>query len=209
MIALRDFQPLRAGRACLPRVNLEILPGEILVLMGRSGVGKTTLLDAVRGDLEHLGEITDRPWTQSVYQGDNQLFPWMTVRQNFSLAKVDDAWLSVAERWQMTDLIDRLPTDISGGQRQRFVLLRSIYRGAQLLLCDEPLNNLDSFTARNIAEDFRRLVKTQSLAVLWVTHNIDEAALLADRCCMLTSDQVVHIDRDKINYDHVKQHLTD
>ena len=209
MIALRDFRPLRDGHPCLPGVDLEIRAGEILVLMGRSGVGKTTLLDAIRGDLPHQGQIIGRPTLHSVYQGDNQLFPWMTVRQNFLLAEANQAWTTVADRWKLAALIDRKPAEISGGQRQRFVLLRSIFREADLLLCDEPLNHLDSFTARTIADDFRRLVKEQNLAVLWVTHNIDEAAVLADHCCMLTADSLITLNSRQINYDHIKQYLTD
>jgi ABC-type nitrate/sulfonate/bicarbonate transport system ATPase subunit len=209
VIRLEGFQPLRQGVACLPQVDLEIRPGEILVLMGRSGVGKTTLLESIRGDLAHQGRIIGKPILHSVYQGDNQLFPWMTVKQNFLLAKVNEAWTTVAERWKLTPLIDRRPDEISGGQRQRFVLLRSIYRGAELLLCDEPLNHLDSFTAMTIADDFRRLVREQNLGVLWITHNIDEAALLSDHCCMLTPDSLIKLRPEQITYDHVKQYLSD
>ena len=208
MITLRDFRATRAGNTCLPPVNIALNQGDILVLMGRSGVGKTTLLDALRGDLDHKGHIALPPKIHSVYQGDNQLLPWRTVAQNFDLAKADSAWKQMAAKWQLADLLDRWPTDISGGQRQRFVLLRSIYRGADLLLCDEPLNHLDSFTAYRIAEDFRGLVKNKGIAVIWVTHNISEAAILADQCYMLTSNNLIKIDQQDIRYDHVRQYLS-
>ena len=207
MIALRDFRPVRDGATDFATINLTVDQGEILVLMGASGVGKTTLLDALRGELAHTGQANLPANVHSVYQGDNQLFPWKTIRQNFDMAKVDPDWLVLADRWNLSHLIDRRPTSISGGQRQRFVLLRSIFRGADLLLCDEPLNHLDSFTAHNIAEDFRDLVKTKAMAVLWVTHNIAEAAVLADKCVMLTPQRQITVEPADIRYDHVRKYL--
>ena len=198
---------MRGGNVCLPPVNFALNPGDILVLMGRSGVGKTTLLDALRGDLDHHGHMSLPHKVHNVYQGDNQLFPWRTVAENFNLARADAAWKAMAEKWHLADLLDYRPTALSGGQRQRFVLLRSIYRGADLLLCDEPLNHLDNFTAYNIAEDFRGLVKHKGIAVIWVTHNISEAAILADQCLMLTDTSLIEIAKQDIRHDHVRQYL--
>lgn len=208
MITLRDFQPMRGGKVCLPPVNFSLDPGHILVLMGRSGVGKTTLLDALRGDLEHKGRQTLPQTVHNIYQGDNQLFPWRTIAENFDLARADPAWKEMAAKWHLDDLLDCWPTAISGGQRQRFVLLRSIYRGADLLLCDEPLNHLDNLTAHTIAEDFRGLVKHKGISVIWVTHNISEAAILADQCLMLTDTSLIEIAKQNIRYEHVRQYLS-
>lgn len=188
-------------------ISLDVDSGEIVVIMGTSGVGKTTLLDCIRGSVAHTGAISGVDSVFSVHQGDNQLFPWYTVRQNFELAQCNASWQEICKKWRIDHLVDRRPGEMSGGQRQRFVLLRALCRGADLLLCDEPLNHLDMLSSKIIAKDFKKTLKNTGTTTIWITHDIIEAQILSDRCYILTGQGLVSIDHQDINIDHVSELL--
>lgn len=208
MITIRDLIPVRQGRPVLSvPLSLTADRGTITVIMGASGVGKTTLLDAVRGDIMFQGHVQGHGRTFSVYQGDNQLFPWYSVRRNFELAGCDSAWLDIADRWRIAHLVDARPGDMSGGQRQRFVLLRALTQGADLLLCDEPLNHLDMLSSKVIARDFRDTVKQTQTTVIWITHDIVEASVLADHCYVMTKQGLHALDHNNLDFHNVEPYL--
>jgi ABC-type nitrate/sulfonate/bicarbonate transport system ATPase subunit len=208
VIDLNSINVVRDGRSIFDRpISLRISPGDIAVIMGASGSGKTTLLDSVRGSVEYTGTVTGTNRIFSVYQGDNQLFPWYTIRKNFELARCSDSWIETSMKWKIDHLADRLPGEMSGGQRQRFVLLRALSRDADLLLCDEPLNHLDMLSSKIIAKDFRETIKKQGTTAIWVTHDLVEARLLADQCYMLTQKGLVEINHQDLDIDYVSKLL--
>ena len=178
-------------KGVLNGIDLDIAPGEFVALLGRSGSGKSTLLRAlaeIDHEAEGSGEI-QLPERLSVIFQDARLLPWMRLLDNVLLgisgrnAKVRgtkalaEVGLAGRERaW---------PHELSGGEQQRVALARALVREPKLLLADEPFGALDALTRIQMHALLRRLSDVHDPAVLLVTHDIDEAILLADRIVML------------------------
>ena len=179
-------------------LDLEIPPGEFVALLGRSGSGKSTLLRALagldRGVVGH-GRI-EVPERVSVVFQDSRLLPWKRLLDNVVLGlRSDDA----AERGSGTlaevGLAGReraWPHELSGGEQQRASLARSLVRDPQLLLADEPFGALDALTRIRMHTLLRKLCEVHQPAVLLVTHDVDEAIVLADRVIVLDGGVVRH-----------------
>ncbi|MGW6729069.1 ABC transporter ATP-binding protein [Nocardia sp. NPDC055029] len=201
-LSLESVRISYGAKTVVRNLDLEIAPGEILVLVGKSGCGKSTLLRAIAG-LRHpsggviradddtvAGPSADRAL---VFQ-DDALLPWRTARANVELAlrlrgvpRGERAARS--QRWLdevgLTGYADYLPRDLSGGMRQRVQLARSLAGSPRAVLMDEPFGALDSQTR---AEMQRLLVDTwraHPTTIVFVTHDLDEALLLGDRIAVL------------------------
>ena len=184
------------------RVDVEAEPGEALVIIGRSGCGKSTLLHILAGLMSPTSgtvkldnELVDAPsprWVM-MFQAPH-LFPWMTVTQNVGVglhfagwpqAKIRDR---VAEAIHLVDLDSYTQNnvqDLSGGQQQRVALARSLVMEPELLLLDEPFSALDAFTRASLQHDVRSIAKDLGINLVMVTHDIDEAVLMADRALIM------------------------
>ena len=175
-------------------VSLEVRPGEFVALVGPSGCGKTTLLNLCSGWLEPTSGRVERPdRVRMVFQQDG-LFPWLTVGENvrLGLRHVRDE----ASRAQQADallyliglgaFVSHYPHQLSGGMRQRVELARALGGGTDLLLMDEPFSSLDYLTRLKLRAELARLLKEQPRTVVLVTHDIEEAAQLADRVLVLS-----------------------
>ncbi|MGX6600753.1 ABC transporter ATP-binding protein [Micromonosporaceae bacterium Da 78-11] len=180
----------------LDRLDLGIAPGEFVALLGRSGSGKSTLLRALaRLDYEVTGDgelfIPDKV---SVVFQDSRLLPWRRVLDNVVLglrapnarargvAALAEVGLAGRERaW---------PHQLSGGEQQRVALARSLVGEPQLLLADEPFGALDALTRIRMHELLRELCRRHRPSVLLVTHDVDEALLLADRVVVLEAGRI-------------------
>ena len=189
------------ARSVLQDVRLRVQPGEIVALVGASGSGKSTLLRIVAGlDVMFDGEVRVRgrvhasPSSQVgfVFQ-EPRLFPWCSVADNVAFgqtgALADGA--RVAELLAEVGLSGReraLPKQLSGGQAQRVALARGLASRPRVLLLDEPFSAVDAFTRMKLQEMLVRLVQGHQVAALVVTHDIDEAAWLADRVLVLDAD---------------------
>ena len=180
-------------------LDLDIAPGEFVALIGRSGSGKSTLLRALAGldrDVAGHGQITV-PESVSVVFQDSRLLPWRRVLDNVVLGlKVKGAAERGAQALAEVGLAGRekaWPYELSGGEQQRASLARSLVREPQLLLADEPFGALDALTRIKMHVLLRRLCEVHRPAVLLVTHDVDEAIVLADRVIML-DDGVVRTD---------------
>lgn len=188
----------------LSGINLSIAPGEVMALIGRSGSGKSTLLHIIAGLLApsdgavHIGsKRVTRPssaWVM-MFQAPS-LFPWMTVAQNAALGlryagQKDGVDARVAEVLDLVDLsafADRNVQDLSGGQQQRVALARSLAPNPDVLLLDEPFSALDMFTRQSLQKDVRAIAKRLGLTMVFVTHDVSEAVLMADRAVLLRAD---------------------
>lgn len=184
MIQLDSFSPVRQGRQLYDLKNIDCLPGSITVIMGKSGVGKTSILESIRGDCDHSGTIKVTGKIFSIWQHENQMFPWFTIRKNLDIACAQP-YKKLCDQWNLSDLLDRKPLQVSGGQQQRFLLIMAMCSGRDNLLCDEALSSVDRPTARQIAQDFRSAIKDKNQSIIWVTHDQQEAEILADNIVYL------------------------
>ncbi|MBL7255788.1 ABC transporter ATP-binding protein [Paractinoplanes lichenicola] len=180
-----------ANGGVLNGLDLDIGAGEFVALIGRSGTGKSTLLRALAGldrDVAGRGHISV-PASVSVVFQDSRLLPWKRVLDNvvFGL-RGSDANARGRQALAEVGLAGReraWPFELSGGEQQRASLARSLVREPQLLLADEPFGALDALTRIRMHALLRKLCEAHRPAVLLVTHDVDEAVVLADRVIVL------------------------
>ena len=176
-------------------VELDVAAGEFVCLIGASGCGKSTILNLVAGlDNPTGGEVLVDGRTAMMFQ-ESALFPWLTIAKNVELP-MRLAGVSRAERKERAaELIrtvhldgfgDKRPHQLSGGMRQRAALARAFAQEADILLMDEPFGALDAMTRDVLHEELDALVRDRRLTVLFVTHNVREAARLADRIVIMS-----------------------
>jgi len=187
-------------------VNLVINKNEIVSIIGHSGCGKSTLLNMISGlDRESEGQIflkgkqiTGPGPDRAVVFQNHSLLPWLTVYQNIELAvkkvmpELNPSELRKrVERYvSMVNLDhakDKLPSEISGGMKQRVGIARALSINPDVLLMDEPFGALDSLTRANLQEHLMRIQQKVENTVIIITHDIDEAVLLSDKVIMMTN----------------------
>ncbi|ANC31870.1 ABC transporter ATP-binding protein [Isoptericola dokdonensis] len=178
------------GRGVLHDITLQIRRGEFVALLGRSGSGKSTLLRILAQlDTEHDGDLRV-PERRAVAFQDSRLLPWARVLPNVLLGLKDARSRARGEALLaevgLADHARAWPKTLSGGEQQRVALARALARDPELLLMDEPFGALDALTRIRMHRLLRGLVARHSPGVLLVTHDVDEAVLLADRVIVLT-----------------------
>ncbi|GAB2926194.1 ABC transporter ATP-binding protein [Nonomuraea fastidiosa] len=183
-------------------VDLAVRPGEVLVIVGASGSGKSTLLRAIAGLLRPRdgrvvadgAEITATSGERAMVFQDDALLPWRTVRGNVELPLRIRGWSkarrrAVAEEWiarvGLAGHEDRLPRELSGGMRQRVQLARALAGAPRAVLMDEPFGALDAQTRAGMQALLLDVLRDTQATVVFVTHDVDEALLLADRVVVL------------------------
>jgi ABC-type nitrate/sulfonate/bicarbonate transport system ATPase subunit len=186
----RSFGPVEVLR----ELSLEIRRGEFVAVVGPSGCGKTTLLNLLSGDDSPTsGSISREGRVRMVYQQDG-LFPWLTVTQNITLGlrHLSEEKERGRQAGEMLRLIrlegfeSHYPHQLSGGMRQRVELARALAGDSDILLMDEPFSALDYLTRLRMRQELARLLRERPRTVALVTHDIEEAAQLADRVIALT-----------------------
>lgn len=206
------------GVSVLTDLNLQIKAGEVLVLLGESGCGKTTTLKLINRLIEPTsGEVfvegrTTTEWDPIELRRrigyviqDGGLFPHFTVAENvglvLSLNKVDEPErnLRVTEMLDVVGLAPakfahRYPHELSGGQRQRVGVARALATGPDLLLLDEPFGALDAITRSNLQKEFAVLVKDLGKTAVFVTHDLHETMLLGTRIALIEKGEIVFLD---------------
>jgi sulfonate transport system ATP-binding protein len=196
-VHLRDLTRGFAKRVVLDIATLDLAPGEFVALIGRSGSGKSTLLRAIAGlddDAEGGGTVVVSD-SRSVLFQDSRLLPWESVLRNVTLGlRVPDA--DKRGRAALADVglagrEDTWPNLLSGGEQQRAALARSLVRQPALLLADEPFGALDALTRLRMHELLFRLVERHRPTVLMVTHDVDEALVLADRVLVMEQGHMI------------------
>ncbi|MCU1427627.1 MAG: transporter related protein [Actinomycetia bacterium] len=181
-------------RAVLDDVSFELRAGEFVALLGRSGTGKSTLLRALAGlDVEIEGHI-EVPACRSVVFQEPRLLPWARVLDTVVLGlRGDDArqrGRGVLSEVELNGHERDWPKTLSGGEAQRVSLARALVRQPDLLLLDEPFGALDALTRIKMHALLQTLCRRYRPAVVLVTHDVDEAILLADRVLILGDGRI-------------------
>ncbi|MDR2392801.1 MAG: ABC transporter ATP-binding protein [Treponema sp.] len=186
----------------LDKINLSVGAGEFVTLLGASGCGKSTLLRLIAGlEMPTIGEVlfdgepirgTDS--RRGLVFQDHTLFAWLTVKENMKFALKSakrytekkgeiDSWLALAG---LSEFSDTYPRQLSGGMRQRAALVRALSVSPDVLLLDEPLGALDSFTRMNLQDELIRLWRERGNTMVMVTHDIDEAIYISQRIAVMS-----------------------
>ena len=198
--------PGRARRApveVLRRLDLGVLPGELVAIIGPSGCGKSTLLSLLAGYLApSSGRVLfqEEPITgpgrerMMVFQ-QPALFPWLTTEQNIAYGLklranrgnglVRDSVAAMLRLVGLDGFARHYPSDLSGGMRQRLEIARALAVNPQVLLMDEPLAALDALTRRHMQREVLRIWEETQKTIVFVTHDIDEAVIMADRVVIM------------------------
>jgi osmoprotectant transport system ATP-binding protein len=217
IIEFRDASyRLSNGRTILENLNIAVQRGETLVLLGRSGSGKTTALKLVNRLVEHsLGDIlvegrTTRDWDVMKLRRhigyaiqEIGLFPHFTIARNIGLVPDIENWpkerihARVQELLKLvglsTDVASRYPHQLSGGQRQRVGVARALAADPPVLLMDEPFGALDPLTRSDLQREFSLLQQQLGKTVLFVTHDLNEALFLGTRIALLEQGKLVSL----------------
>jgi NitT/TauT family transport system ATP-binding protein len=207
MIHLSGVSRAFVGRSgtveALREIDLDVADGEFVAILGRSGCGKSTLLRLISGLLPTTaGEVTvsgervtkPRRDIAMMFQ-QPALLPWRSVLDNVLLPAQIFGWRKAAHRQRAYELLEltglsgfekRMPHELSGGMQQRVALCRSLIANPRVMLMDEPFSALDALTREELSGELQRVHMEQDATIVFVTHSIDEAVLLADRVVVLS-----------------------
>lgn len=196
----------QAARPVFADVSFEMARGEFVCIIGHSGCGKTTILNVLAGlDTASSGhvfmdgrEVAGPSLERGVVFQGHALMPWLTVRQNIAFAVrsrwpdrgKDEVWSQVEKYVAMVGLshaIDKKPSELSGGMKQRVGIARAFSIQPKMLLLDEPFGALDALTRGTIQDELMGIVRQTQQTVFMITHDVDEAILLADRILLMSN----------------------
>jgi osmoprotectant transport system ATP-binding protein len=215
IVAMREVSYSVGATDIIRDLDLEVRRGEVLILLGESGCGKTTTLKLINRLIEPTrGEVIveGRPTTDwnavdlrrriGYVLQDGGLFPHMTVRDNVGIVMqiqdIDPNRIQTRSD-DMLDLVgldpakfgDRYPRELSGGQRQRVGVARALAPDPDLLLLDEPFGALDALTRLSLQKEFARLVRELGKTAVFVTHDLNEAMMLGSRIALMDKGGIV------------------
>ena len=201
-----DFPTPKGPFTALTDVNLKIDKGEFISLIGHSGCGKSTVLNIVAGLHQATtggvildgAEVKEPGPERAVVFQNHSLLPWLSCYKNVELAvkqtqkgkskqEIRDWVMHNMELVHMTHALDKLPSEISGGMKQRVGIARALAMEPKVLLMDEPFGALDALTRAHLQDSLMEIHADLGNTVIMITHDVDEAVLLSDRIVMMTN----------------------
>lgn len=192
-------------------IDFNIKQNETITILGHSGCGKTTLLNTISGVAKiddgkisingsdifnKRKEINLPPYKRNIgyVQQKNCLFPFLTVYKNICYRKKNNKKAeSLIEMLKLEDIVNKMPSEISGGEKRRTAIARALMSDPQLLLLDEPSNNLDNRIKIKLNEIILRIKKNYNIPMIYVTHDLYEAYRLGDRVAVMKKGKILQI----------------
>jgi nitrate/nitrite transport system ATP-binding protein len=190
----------------LKNINLSIKEGEFVSIIGHSGCGKSTVLNLIAGLLKPTtgnlfcaGREIHKPGPErAVVFQNHSLLPWLTCFENVHLAvervfgdepriKQNERTAAALEMVGLSHALDKRPSEISGGMKQRVGIARALAMEPKVLLLDEPFGALDALTRASLQDELMKIMAKSGATAVMVTHDVDEAVLLSDRIVMMTN----------------------
>jgi NitT/TauT family transport system ATP-binding protein len=184
------------GPVVLDGIDLEVAPGEFTCLLGASGCGKSTLLGLIAGLEQPSAGSVEVDGRAAVMFQEASLLPWLNARRNVELALRFGGVPRAERRGRALELLDvvnladaaeKRPHELSGGMRQRVALARALAQDREVLLMDEPFAALDAITRDLLHEELERVWRETGRTIVFVTHNVREAARLGQRVLLMSS----------------------
>ncbi|MGR0218590.1 ABC transporter ATP-binding protein [Agromyces sp. ZXT2-6] len=184
------------GPIVLDGIDLEVAPGEFTCLLGASGCGKSTLLGLIAGLEQPSAGTVEVDGRAAVMFQEASLLPWLSARRNVELAlrfggvpRADRRAraLELLDLVNLADAAEKRPHELSGGMRQRVALARALAQDREVLLMDEPFAALDAITRDLLHEELERVWRETGRTIVFVTHNVREAARLGQRVLLMSS----------------------
>ncbi len=189
-VIIQNVTALYGPLPVLEKIYLDIYPGEFVAIIGKSGCGKTTLLNALAGFASYTGKIVRPKRLGYVFQ-NHAVFPWLTVEENIRFGLIErERMNSYLELADLSDKKKRYPHELSGGQIQRVAFARTLAADPEFILMDEPYGALDVHTRERMQQWLLHLWEQQKKTILLVTHSIEEALFLADRVLLLQNKHI-------------------
>lgn len=206
MIVLDNITKKYGEKTVFDNFSLELEENRITAILGESGSGKTTLLNILSGLTDFSGNVKGAGRVSMVFQRD-RLVPHLTVEENIKLVNEKADVKALLEEVGLSGAEKLYPKNLSAGMARRVAILRAFSYGAPLTLMDEPLVNLDLRLKYSLIEKIKELRKKRGGTVLFVTHDVKEATLIADRVLVLNNGKII-FDEKSVS-DSTEKTLTD
>jgi multiple sugar transport system ATP-binding protein len=219
---IKNFGSAKAPIHAVNNVSLEVRDREFMVVVGPSGCGKTTLLRLIAGleqpdsggisiDGRLVNDVLPKDRDIAMVFQNYALYPHMKVYENMAFAlklqgvsreEIEDSVASVARILGISDLLDRKPGSLSGGEQQRVALGRAIVRNPKVFLFDEPLSNLDARLRVSMRTEIAKLHDRLQTTMIYVTHDQVEAMTMGERICVMNEGEIMQVDEPLAIYHH-------
>lgn len=217
-IIFKNFSFSYPDKKIYKNFNAEFLGGKINVVLGASGVGKTTLLNALTGLSGFDGEIENMPKNVSYIFQSDRLVKTISVEKNLDFVLKNaipdktarkNAIYGMAKLLEISDVLKRLPTEISGGQAQRVQMARAFLYPSEVMLLDEPFKGLDVSLKTRLIKKFLELWGRDGRTVVLVTHDVYDALLMGDKVFVLSGSPADIVYETELTVEKSERNLTD
>lgn len=203
MLEINNLYVSYEKRDILKNISFSLAKGETLSIVGPSGCGKSTLLLSI-ADLKNnkSGNILNKFKDTSLILQSNGLFPWKTIKENIQLGllirnaskeDIEKYTKKIVKELNIEHILDKYPSEVSGGEKQRAAVARALVLNSELLLMDEPSSALDSINKENFQNLLCKIQKEYNMSYIIVTHNIEEAVILGKKIAIMINGEIKEI----------------